>query len=142
MKSTLKFILLSSVALSGAVRIGDVPEAAAAPQAPSLHQKVMHNTKEDDAYLTKVFGTFSVLGLDAQNEANGRRVLTKFNAMNAAREVVGKWKGLRGVALDKYLDDNFEKTWKSYALTGDDHIDVRNAYYWVRQLAGEEYFSA
>ena len=62
--------------------------------------KIQHNTKEDDAYLTKVFGKFSVLGLDSEDVPNGKRVLTKFNALNVAHEVCGRWLGLRGKDLD------------------------------------------
>ena len=59
-----------------------------------------------------MFSKYSTLGLDAQGEPNGRRALTKFNARNAAREIISDWKGLSGTALDEYLDDRFEKQWK------------------------------
>ena len=35
-----------------------------------------------------------MLGTDEANEMNGKRTLTKFNALNAAREIIGKWKNM------------------------------------------------
>ena len=52
-----------------------------------------------------------MLGVDPAGEANGRRVLSKFNAQMVARDVLNKWKGLSGEKLDKYMADNFDKLW-------------------------------
>ena len=93
-------------------------------QVNGLHLKTIaepakqHNTKDDDAYMTKVFGRYSTLGLDAAGEANGRRALTKFNAMMAAREIVSDWKGLHGAELDAYLDDKFDSAWHQFDALG------------------------
>ena len=83
-----------------------------------------------------------MLGTDEANEMNGKRTLTKFNALNAAREIIGKWKNMSDPEVDKYLEDKFESQWaeKDYQKLG--LMDVRDAYYWMRTLAGEEYFSA
>ena len=101
-----------------------------------------HNTAADDAYMTKVFQKFSVLGEDADGELNGRRVLTKFNALNAAREIIGKWKNMSGKELDAFIDPRFESAWHQIDASKGDYLDVRNAYFWIRELAGEEYYSA
>eukprot|EP00356_Strombidium_inclinatum_P002263 CAMPEP_0170481446 /NCGR_PEP_ID=MMETSP0208-20121228/1888_1 /TAXON_ID=197538 /ORGANISM="Strombidium inclinatum, Strain S3" /LENGTH=104 /DNA_ID=CAMNT_0010754149 /DNA_START=75 /DNA_END=385 /DNA_ORIENTATION=+ len=95
-----------------------------------------HNTSPDDAYLTKVFAKYSTLGEDANGEPNGRRVLTKFNAHMAAREIIGKWQNLSGADLDAYVDPKFDAAWHSIDAVNKNTLDVRNAYYWVRQLAG------
>ena len=39
-----------------------------------------HDTKADQAYLTELFRKYSGLGADADNDANGKRVMTEFNA--------------------------------------------------------------
>ena len=72
---------------------------------------------------------------------NGRRVLTKFNAQNAANEIIGKWKNLNVEETEKYMDSNFEAVWDKFDVFKTGYIDNRNAYYWVRTLAGEEYYS-
>ena len=96
-------------------------------------------TSEDDNYLTKVFSKFDTLGVDAAGEANGRRVLSKFNGENAAREILKKWKGLQGEELDKYIKENFDASWSLYEVDKNGFMDLRNAYYWIRHLAKTEY---
>ena len=100
-----------------------------------------HNTKSDDAYMAKVFDKFTSLGVDSEGNETGARILTKFNAKNAAREIIGRWKNVNGTELDQILDEKFEKEWKNidYEKTG--MMDLKGAYYFVRTLAGEEYFS-
>ena len=39
-----------------------------------------HNLPEDRAFLTGVFHKYSMLGNDASDEINGKRVLTEFNS--------------------------------------------------------------
>ena len=65
--------------------------------------------------------------------------MTKFAARFAAREVINAWKGLSGDALDKYMEEKFEKIWHVFNINKDDLLDVRNAYHWIRHLAGEEF---
>ena len=69
-------------------------------------------------------------------------MLTKFNARMAAKEILGKWQNLRGDAVEKYLDEKFEGAWHQFDTFHQEYLDVRSAYYWMRHLAGEEYFSA
>ena len=98
----------------------------------------MHDRQEDDAYLTKVFGKYSTLGLDAAGEPNGRRALTKHNAEMATREVLRYWKGMKGDALDEYIKANFDGAWHNVDASNKDSLDVRSAYSWMRNVAGEE----
>mmetsp|Transcript_1630 Transcript_1630/g.2884 ORF Transcript_1630/g.2884 Transcript_1630/m.2884 type:complete len:115 (+) Transcript_1630:1-345(+) len=109
MKSLLRVALVALIVNSAAVEEVNGVKISLSDKRVQL----AHNTGADDAYLTKVFGKFSVLGLDEQGEPNGRRVLTKFNALNAAREVIGKWKKLSGKELDDYLDSKFDSAWHS-----------------------------
>merc|ERR1719453_1097385 len=90
------------------------------------------DTGADDHYLTKVFHKYDQLGLDANGEDNGKRVLTKFNAERAAKEVAAKWHGLSGAALDDFVGGRFGGSWANFGAG--DFIDVRDAYYWIRQL--------
>ena len=86
----------------------------------------------DDQYLTKVFHKWDQLGLDAAGEPNGKRVLTKDNAERAAREVATKWQGLSGAAAVDFVESRFGGPWAHFGAG--DHIDVRDAYFWIREL--------
>ena len=96
------------------------------------------NDKHDNEYLAKVFGKFSTLGVDAEGETNAKRCLTKFNAKNAAREIIGTWKNLKGDELDAAVDSKFDSAWHNIDTTGKDTLDLKNAYAWIRQLVGED----
>ena len=98
--------------------------------------KDQHQTGPDDKFLTSVFHKFDQLGLDANGEANGKRVLTKDNAERAAREVAAKWKGLQGQELVDWVEGRFGGSWHNFGAG--DFIDVRDAYFWVRQLVDTE----
>ena len=89
--------------------------------------------------MTSVFGKFSTLGVDAAGETNGKRALTKFNARNAAREIIGTWKNIKGDELETFLDDKFNAAWHNIDTTdGKGTIDQKNAYAWVRQMVGDD----
>ena len=89
-------------------------------------------TGVDDQYLTKVFHKWDQAGIDANGEANGKRVLIKDNAERAAREVAAKWHGLKGKELEDWVEGRFDASWANFGA--DKWIDVRDAYYWIRQL--------
>ena len=55
-----------------------------------------------------------------------------------AREVLRRWKGLEGDALDSYIGANFDTAWHVIDTTDKSSLDVRNAYSWIRSVAGEE----
>ena len=76
-----------------------------------------------------------MLGVDAKGEPNGKRILTDFTARLVARNVLKKWKGLKGDQLEKYIDKNFDKSWHIYDTENKKFLDVRTAYYWIRELA-------
>ena len=114
------------VAGSGALRISDA----------AVDLPVHKLTPDVDAYLTKVFEKYTSPGEEA-GEKTGQGVIDKHSAKFAAREVVSKWKGLSGKALDDYVDGNFEKAWHNFDTTHAGTIPIKQAYYWVRQVAGE-----
>ena len=90
----------------------------------------------DDQYLTKVFRKWDQLGLDAKGEPNGKRVLTKDNAERAAVDIAAKWKGLNHEQAWVWVEDKFPGSWGEFGAS--DHIDVRDAYFWIRQLVDTE----
>ena len=100
-----------------------------AVQAVSLNKQV---AGPEEQYLTKVFHKWDQNGLDANGEPNGKRVMTKDNAERAAREVAGKWKGLKGQEAIDFVEDRFGKYWHEYGA--DKWIDVRDAYFWMKEL--------
>ena len=56
-----------------------------------------------------------MLGEDKEGNANGKRVLTNYNAKWAARDILREWKGLSGADLDNYIDsEQFDKIFKEF----------------------------
>ena len=82
--------------------------------------------------MTKIFGKFSTLGVDAENETNGKRCLTKYNAHNAAKEIIGTWKNLKGDELNSFIDSKFDAAWHNLDTTGKDTLDQKQAYAFIR----------
>ena len=104
-------------------------------EAVNLEKKSMI-TGADDPYLTKVFHHWDQAGIDAEGKENGKRVLIKDNAERAAKEVCAKWKGLKGKELEDWAEANFPGSWKEFGAGA--FIDVRDAFYWMRQLVDTE----
>ena len=95
----------------------------------------LDNTKNDDAYLTKVFEKYSTKeGEDGESD----RYISKANAKFVAREVVGRWSGKSGAELDAAVDARFDSSWHNIDTENKDKISVKNAQYWVRQVAGDD----
>ena len=109
------------------------------PGAYVIQDPALRNTKNDDAFLTKVFEKYSTHDPHDGDDEHGDRFLTKDNARWAAREVVGRWKNLSGDALDKAIDANFDSAWHNYDTQDKGKISVKTAQYWIRQVAGEEW---
>ena len=99
-----------------------------------------HNRKSDQAYLTELFRQYVTLGADAEGQANGKRVLTEFNASFAARKILKDWKGLSSNdALNFVEGEEFHKIFKTFDYNANGTIDQRDAYFWARSLVGETY---
>ena len=117
------------------IKIMAVLALATSTQAVQL-QSEKHKSGVDDHYLTKVFHKWDQLGLDSAGADNGKRVLTKDNAERAAMEVAHKWLGLSGKELEDFVEGRFGASWHNFGAG--DFIDVRDAYYWIRQLCDVE----
>ena len=85
-----------------------------------------------------MFNKNSVLGTGSDGEANGKRVLTKWTAELAAREVAGKWKGLKGDALDDFIKEKFGGAWHNIDTTNKGTLDMKSAYSWIRTFIGDD----
>ena len=93
----------------------------------------LDNTKNDDAYLIKVFEKYSTTSGEDPD-----RYISKDNAKFVAREVVGRWTGKTGAELDAAVDARFDSSWHNIDTENKDKISVKNAQYWVRQVAGDD----
>ena len=99
-----------------------------------------HNKKEDQDYLTRTFRAYTTLGADAEGDANGKRVLTEFNAKFAGRKILADWKGLSSNdALDFVEGDKFHSIFATFDYNKNGTLDQRDAYFWARSLVGETY---
>ena len=89
--------------------------------------------------MTHLFRNYTVLGADAQGDANGKRVLTEFNAKFAGRKILQDWKGMSSnEALDFVEGDKFHGIFSTFDYNKNG-IDQRDAYFWARSLVGETY---
>ena len=132
----MKFFALLLIASTQAVSLD---KWSPPPGAFNFQDPANRNTKNDDAFLTKVFAKYSTHDPTDGDDEHGDRFLTKDNAMWAAREVVGRWKNLSGAELDAAIGANFDKAWHNYDTANKDKISVKTAQYWIRQVAGEEW---
>ena len=99
-----------------------------------------HTRKADQDYLTHLFRSYTTLGADGDGDANGKRVLTEFNAKFAARKILKDWKGLSSnEALDFVEGDKFHGIFAPFDYNKNGTIDQRDAYFWARSLVGETY---
>ena len=83
-----------------------------------------HNKKEDQNYLTQLFRSYTTLGADSEGDANGKRVITEFNAKFAARKILADWKGLSSnEALDFVEGDKFHSIFAPFDYNKNGTID-------------------
>ena len=66
----------------------------------------------------------------------GKFVLTKGDAFEAAKEVVGTHLGLSGPAKQKYLDEYFDKTWDHFNTANDGKVEAERMSGFFRFLCG------
>ena len=92
--------------------------------------------------MAKVFEKYSTLGLDAAGEENGKRALLYQNAKWAARDIVMTWKNLNQAEAEKLVESKFDAAWHSIQASEKDMMDVRQAYYLVRQITDNEFQNA
>merc|ERR1719329_595626 len=63
-------------------------------------------------------------GTKIGGEPTGVFMMGKKDMFRASKEVMGTHKGLKGGALDSYLDTYFEKAWENFDVNGDGSIEV------------------
>merc|ERR1712032_1336904 len=83
-----------------------------------------HNKREDQDYLTRLFRNYTTLGADAEGDANGKRVITEFNAKFCGRKILQDWKGLSSnEALDFVEGDKFHGIFSTFDYNKNGTID-------------------
>ena len=122
------FAIACLLALTNAVQVNQLN--AVEPQ--------YFNDKADNEYMTKVFGKWSTLGVDATGDTNAKRVLTRDNAERAAKEIAMTWKGLDRDAAEKFASDKIGSAWHNIDASDPPFVDQRNAYALIRQMFGED----
>ena len=63
-------------------------------------------------------------GTKIGGEPTGVFMMGKKDMFRAAKEVMGTHKGLKGGALNDYLDTYFDKAWENFDVNGDGFIEV------------------
>jgi len=67
--------------------------------------------------------------------------MSKKDMTRAAKEVLGTHKGLKGEALDTYMDTYFERCWNNFDVNGEGAIEVIKSPMFMRFLASDQVMS-
>ena len=62
----------------------------------------------------QIFEEYSTGAKDKNDIPTGKRILTKDNAMTAAKEIINEWTKVSPGALNKFISDNFDQVWQIY----------------------------
>jgi hypothetical protein len=65
---------------------------------------------------------------------NGGKIITKWNAQLAVEDVIKNWNDLSPAALEKFLKDNFDKSWKKFDMYDRGSIPDTEELYFARDL--------
>ena len=98
---------------------------------------VAHNKDEDNRDLRRLFEKFTQPAKGPDGFPNPEeRILTKWNAQLASEEVIRNWNEISDGALDKFMKDNFDKTWKKYDMYERGSIPEIDSVAYIRDLLG------
>ena len=87
-----------------------------------------HSAAEDEDYMKSIFDGYATQGKDKKGNPTGMDILSKENAYNSAKEIIGKWNDLPEQNAKKYLDERFESNWKKIDVNGSGFIDETEAF--------------
>lgn len=73
-----------------------------------------HNSEADNTQLRKLVEGYLQHGFAEDGMPNGKMTLEKWNAQLAAEEALKSWNTLSEAALDKFMKDNFDKSWTKF----------------------------
>ena len=95
----------------------------------------------DDIFMRSVYNNYAIEGEDEDtHQPTGKFYLNEANANALAREVLSTHKGLRGQALEDYLNQYWAKAWGHFDVNRTGKIPPLYAPGLMRFLASDQYF--
>lgn len=71
---------------------------------------------------------------DGEGAPSGEKKLEKWGAMLGSEEAIKGWNELSEPALEKFMKDNFDKSWGKFDMYNRGSIDLGEANYFIRDL--------
>ena len=93
-----------------------------------------HNSDDDNRRLKALFDEYTTGAKGSNGLPNGERMVEKWNAQLASREALSLWVELSEGAKDKFMVDNFDKSWKLYDQYDRGNIDMLSVVPFIRDL--------
>lgn len=96
--------------------------------------QISHNSEQDNEHLRKIFRKYATTVRESDGAPSGEKKLEKWGAMLASEEAIRGWNELSEPALEKFMKDNFEKSWGKYDMYSRGSIDLGESVYFIRDL--------
>jgi len=93
----------------------------------------------DDIFMRSMIEQYALEGKNKDGSPNGQFWLDEAGAKAAAREVLATHKGLKGAALNTYLNTYWKKAWGHFDVNLVGKIEVIKAPQLMRFLASDQY---
>ena len=93
----------------------------------------------DDDFLRKTFHKYYQYGKDKDGnllKEKNDRILSRDYAWLASKDIVQKWNHLDESQAEDFLNNNFEKAWRSADVNNDGKIKLNKAYTFEKSLMG------
>ena len=93
----------------------------------------------DDDFLRKTFHKYYQYGKDKDGnllKEKNDRILSRDYAWLASKDIVQKWNHLDESQAEDFLNNNFEKAWRSADVNNDGKIKLNEAYTFEKSLMG------
>lgn len=96
--------------------------------------EIQHRSTDDNEELKTLFRKYTTTIRDGEGSPTGERRLEKWGAMLASEEAIRTWNDLSEPALEKFMKDNFEKSWGKFDQFTRGYIDNDESVYFIRNL--------
>lgn len=96
--------------------------------------QVKHHTEADNKKIKEIYLDYQTGAKGPDGTPNGEKILEKWNAQLAFEEVIHQWCQVSELALEKFIKENFDKTWKKFDQYGRGSIDAMDDVDFTREL--------
>ena len=89
-----------------------------------------------DQFMNSMINKYALELSTPEGKPTGQFVFKKMNAKQAAYEIVDTHLGLKGAEAEKYLTENFDKTWSHFDTANDGKVEAARMSGFFRFLCG------